>query len=141
VGRAPSTNVGYTWQQLSSKSNMTDRIHFITHQSKQILFVDLSDCAASQVEKIVRELPEVVTRRPRGSVLILVDFTGASFDGEALRTMEEAAVFDKPYIKKSAWIGAENFPHEFQRSLSSFSQREFPSFKTREEALTWLAED
>jgi hypothetical protein len=24
--------------------------------------------------------------------------------------MKESAVFDKPYIKKSAWVGAESFP-------------------------------
>ncbi len=120
---------------------MTDRIHFISHQGKQILFVDLSNCAASDVERIVRELPEVVTRRPLGSVLILADFTAASFDQEALRTMKETAVFDKPYIKKSAWVGAANFPPEFFDSLTSFSRREFLTFKTREEALAWLAED
>jgi hypothetical protein len=55
-----------------------------------------------------------VTTRPRGSVLILSDFTGASFGEEAVRAMKESAVFDKPYIKKSAWVGAESFPEEFR---------------------------
>jgi hypothetical protein len=38
-------------------------------------------------------------------------------------------------------MGAENFPHAFSESLRSFSRREFPAFKTREEALAWLAKD
>jgi hypothetical protein len=59
------------------------RIQFITHQAKQILLVDLSNCSAGEVEKIARTVPEVVTTRQRGSVLILSDFTGASFDEEA----------------------------------------------------------
>jgi hypothetical protein len=29
--------------------------------------------------------------------------------------MKEAAVFDKAYVKKSAWVGADNFPYEFQQ--------------------------
>jgi hypothetical protein len=58
------------------------RIQFITHQAKQILLVDLSNCSAGEVEKIARTVPEVVTTRQRGSVLILSDFTGASFDEE-----------------------------------------------------------
>lgn len=120
---------------------MTDHIRFITHQGKQILLVDLSNCSAGEVEKIVRTLPEVVTTRQRGSVLILSDFTGASFDEEAFRTMKETAVFDKPYIKKSAWVGAENLPELFSENLKSFSRREFPTFKTREEAMTWLVKD
>jgi len=33
---------------------MTDRIRFITHQGKQILLVDLSNCSTAEVEKIIR---------------------------------------------------------------------------------------
>jgi len=120
---------------------MTDRLRFITHHGKQILLVDLSYCSAAEVEKIVRAVPELVTTHPHGSVLILSDFRGASFDREAIRGMKEAAVFDKPYVKKSAWVGAENFPQEFSKSLRNFSRREFPTFKTREEALAWLLKD
>jgi hypothetical protein len=120
---------------------MSERVRFITHQGKQILLVDLSNCSAAEVEKILRELPEVVTTRPRGSVLIFSDFTAASFDAEAIRVMKETAVFDKPYVKKTAWVGAENFPQEFSKSLSNFSRREFPAFKSREEALAWLVKD
>jgi hypothetical protein len=120
---------------------MNDRIRFIIHHGKQILLVDLSHCSAAEVEQTLRKLPEVVTARPRGSVLIFSDFTAASFDAEALRVMKETAVFDKPYVKKTAWIGAESFPQDFAESLTSFSRREFPVFKTREEALAWLAKD
>jgi hypothetical protein len=120
---------------------MPDRVRFITHQGKQILLVDLSHCLAPEVEKILRELPDIVTARPRGSVLIFSDFTAASFDAEALRVMKETAVFDKPHVKKSAWIGTESLPPEFSQSLTKFSGREFPVFKSREDALAWLVKD
>ena len=120
---------------------MHERIRLINHHGKQVLLVDLSNCSAVEVEKIVRAVPEFVTTRPRGSVLILSDFTGASFDEEAVRAMKEAAVFDKPYIKKSARIGATNFPREFHEQISGFSGREMPAFRTRKEALTWLVAD
>jgi len=120
---------------------MTERIRFITHQGKQILLVDLSNCSAGQVEEVLRQVPEVVITLPLGSVLIFSDFTGASFDKEAMRVMKESAVFDKPYIKRTAWVGAESFPREFYKSLSSFSGRQFPVFETRDEALAWLVKD
>ena len=120
---------------------MANRIRFITHHGKQVLLVDLSNCSATDVEKTVRAVPELVTTRPRGSVLILSDFTGASFDQEAIRATMESAVFDKPYVKKSAWIGAENIPEMFSEKVKRFSGREFPTFKTRHEALEWLAKD
>jgi hypothetical protein len=63
------------------------------------------------------------------------------FDKESIRAMKESAVFDKPHVKKSAWVGAENFPDEYSKSLRSFSLREFPAFSTREEALAWLVKD
>ena len=86
------------------------RIQFISHKGKQILLVDLSNCSAAEVEKTVRAVPEAVTAQPLGSVLVLADFTKAAFDQEALRAMKEAAVFNKPYIKKTAWVGTESFP-------------------------------
>jgi hypothetical protein len=117
------------------------RIRWIAHKDRQIILVDFSHCSAAEVEKILREVPDVVTTRPRSSVLILSDFTGASFNDEAIRAMKEAAVFDKPYIKKTAWLGAEYIPPEFVDVLRSFSRREFPAFKSREEALAWLVTD
>jgi hypothetical protein len=104
-------------------------MHVVSHEGKQILLADFSNCSAVEVEKIARAIPEYVTAQPRASVLLLVDFTGASFSPEALRAMKESAVFDKPYIKKSAWVGTENFPSQFERDLKAFSRREFPTFK------------
>ena len=120
---------------------MTDRIRFITHRGKRILLVDLSCSSAEIVEKVLRELPEIVTKQPRGSVLIFTDFSASTFDTEAMRVMKESAVFDKPYVKKSAWIGGGSLPEGFSEDLRKFSRREFASFASREEALQWLVKD
>src|ERR1700739_1682866 len=98
---------------------MHDRIRFITHHGKQILVVDLSNCTAAEVEKIARTVPEVVTLQRPASVRILSDFTGASFNKEAILAMKESAVFDKPYVKKSAFVGAESLPHVFYDNLKT----------------------
>jgi hypothetical protein len=54
--------------------------------------------------------------------------------------MKETAVFDKPRVKKSAFVGIESLPREFYEHLKSFSGREFPVLETRDEALAWLVE-
>ena len=120
---------------------MTDRIRFITHQGKQILLVDLSTCLAGEVAEILRALPDVVTARPLGSVLALTDFSGATFDAEGIRVLKETATFDKPFVKKSAFVGTLNLPNGFTEDVSNFSGREFPTFHTRNVALAWLAKD
>jgi hypothetical protein len=118
-----------------------DHIRFIVHQGRQILLLDLSNCSAAEVEKIFRAVPEVVTACPRGSVLILSDFKGASVNQETIRVMKETAIFDKPYVKKSAVTGTESLPPLFYESLGTFARREFPTFATRELALAWLVKD
>ena len=117
---------------------MNERIHFISHQKKQVLLVDLSNCSSAEVEKIARAVPDYVSTQPRGSVLVLSDFTGASLDQDAIRTIKETAVFDKPYINKSALVGGGNLSEVLGQNLKDFSRREFPTFKTRQEALNWL---
>jgi len=120
---------------------MEDRIRLITHKGKAILLVDISHCSAAEVLKICRLVPRFVMPEPRGSVLLLADFTQAEFDREAITSMKESAVFDRPHIKKSAWVGIENLPRIFYEHIKNFSQRDLPTFKTREEALDWLVKD
>ena len=73
--------------------------------------------------------------------MILSDFRGASIDQEAIRVMKESAIFDKPFVKKSAVTGIESLPPLFYENLGSFSHRKFPTFQTRELGLAWLAKD
>src|SRR5882762_8112929 len=120
---------------------MQDRIRSIREQGKEILLVDVSNCRPREVETIARTVPTYMTSRTRGSVLLLVDFSGASVDLEAVRTIKESAVFDKPYIKKSAWIGAKDFPKSFYSEIESFARRQMPIFDSRQEAVAWLVQD
>jgi len=63
------------------------------------------------------------------------------FDQEAIRTVKETAVFDKPYIKKSALVGGWNLSEVLGQRLTDFSRREFATFQSRKEALKWLVEE
>ena len=120
---------------------MHERIRFIDHHSKRVLLVDFSNCPANEVEEIARRVPDYITVQPLGSVLVLTDFTRAVFDRDAVRAVKETAVFDKPFVKKSALIGTEDLPASFYDELKSYSRRDLLIFKTREEALNWLAAD
>jgi hypothetical protein len=120
---------------------MQERIRFIDHKGKKILLVDFSNCPANEVEEIARRVPDYITVQPLGSVLVLTDFTRAVFDRDAVRAVKETAVFDKPFVKKSVLIGTEGLPASFYDDLKSYSRRDLLIFKTREEALDWLAAD
>jgi hypothetical protein len=120
---------------------MHERIRFIDYRGKTILLVDLSDCPVNQVEEVVRKVPDYITVQPLGSVMVLTDFTGATFDRDAIRAIKETAVFDKPFVRKSALVGIEGMPASFYEELKSFSRRDMTIFKTRDAALIWLTAD
>jgi hypothetical protein len=118
-----------------------NRIRFINHKDKKILLVDCSNCSAEQLEELASLVPARVTTQPLGTVLLLADFTGATFDKKTVERIKPSLVFDRPHLKRSAWVGTETLPHVFYEHMKSFSQRELPTFKTREEALDWLVQD
>ena len=118
-----------------------DRVRFITHQGKAVLLTDLTNCAAEEVIELLTEVRRIVTVQPRKSVLTLGDFTGAEFSRAAVTRMKEVAVFDRPYVKRAAFVGAQSLPKVFYDALTTFSRREFPRFQAREEAMDWLVRE
>src|SRR5262244_2638892 len=112
----------------SRRFRMDKHIHFITYQDKPILLVDCTNCSGQEMELVARVLPTYVTAEPKGSLLLLADFTGAKFEKRIMETVKQALVFDRPHIKRSAWVGVESLPKVFYEHLKSFSQRDLPSF-------------
>ena len=122
-------------------SSVEDRIRYITHKGKTVLLVDVSHCTAEEVTKISRLVPSFVTEHPRGSVLLLGDFTGAQINRQAAEQLKHDTVSDRPHLKRSAWVGTDSIPHVFYENIKHFSRRDLTSFRTREEALDWLVQD
>jgi hypothetical protein len=89
---------------------------------------------------LAEQVRMVVARHTRGSVLLLADFNHAEVDKKVARRLKEVLTLDRPFVKRSAWVHAESVPHVFYENIKSFSQREIPTFKTREEAMDWLVE-
>src|SRR5215467_12546089 len=88
---------------------MHARVQFITEQGKKILFVDLSNCSAREVEEIARIAPDYITSQPP------VPFCCWQISRVPLWTRKPYAQWRKVQsstsrIKKSAWIGARDFP-------------------------------
>jgi|SRR5215470_10191368 len=120
---------------------MKDRISFIKHHDKPIMFIDFSHCEPKEILLLLDEVQNTVARHERGSLLTLADMTGAHVDRDVVTRMKEVLVHDRPYVKRSAWIGAESVPKVYRENVKSFTQREYPSFQTREEAMDWLVKE
>ncbi len=115
-----------------------ERLRFIQHKGHSVLFIDFRNCESKEMLPLFDQIKSTVEQHAPKSLLILSDFAGAHFDKQAATRAKEVLVLDRPYVKKSAWIGTESVPHVYYENFKSFSQRELPAFKSREEALDWL---
>ncbi len=118
-----------------------ERLRFIKHKGHVIYVIDFSHCKAKEILLLLEQIRADIARHAPGSLLSFADFTGAEIDKKVATRAKEVLVLDRPYIKKSAWIGTESLPPVFYEHFKNFSQRDLPTFKTREEALDWLVED
>ena len=117
---------------------MDDRIHFVEHQGKQILLLDFSNATAPQMQLLLEYARITVAQHARESLLTLADMTNATVDHTVATRIKEVYTLDRPFVKKSAWVGTDKIPRAFLENFHNFSQRDIVTFKTREEALDWL---
>jgi hypothetical protein len=121
-----------------SDDDVKDRLRFVTHKGHAIFLIDVSHCQGKELLVLLDQIRAEVARHKPGTVLTLADFTGAKIDKEVATKIKEVLTLDRPYVKKSAWVGTDSLPHVFYENFKSFSRRDFPTFETREEAMDWL---
>lgn len=117
---------------------MDDRIHFIEHQGKQILLLDFSHANAHDMLLLLEYVRITVAKHGHNTLVTLGDFTGATVDHAVAMKIKEVLTLDRPFVKKTAWVGADSIPHAFMENFHNFSQREITRFITRKEAMDWL---
>jgi hypothetical protein len=122
----------------NSGAPLDDRMHFIKYKGQAILAIDFSHCSGKEMMMLLDLVRATISHQAPGSVLTLADFSGAQINKAVATHMKEVLTLDRPYVKRSAWVGTESLPHVFYENFKSFSQRDFPIFKTREEAMDWL---
>lgn len=125
----------------ASDNSLDERLRFIKHKGQAIYFIDFTHCTAKELLLLLEQVRADIARHAPGSVLALADFTGAQIDKKVATRVKEILVLDRPYVKRSAWVGTESLPRVFYENFKAFSQRELPLFKTREEAMEWLVRE
>ncbi len=105
------------------------------------MVIDFSHAEPKEILLLLEEIQHNVARHEKGSLLTLADLTGAHVDKAVATRMKEVLVRDRPFVKRSAWVGVESVPKVYYENIKTFSQRDFPPFKSREEAMAWLVEE
>ena len=119
-----------------------ERVRFITHQGKKVLLVDYSNLT-DEVEllRMIEQREFLVDQQPKNSVLVVINVTGAKFTKEVLTRAKEANVYDRPYVRRAAMVGAAQYQKAAIDAVSMFAKRQWEKFDTLAEALDWIVSE
>lgn len=117
-----------------------NRVAFITHRGKRILLQDCTDLnPGPEFTRLIKTAKKMFAAEPPKSVLSLFDATGCSFSDRSLSEVKDFTIANTPYIKVAAVVGIDGLLQVALSSVIKASGREYQVFKTRNEALEYLA--
>ncbi len=116
----------------------TERVKFIRHQEKDILFLDFSNSGVEEVLKTIEDAKRVMRARPERSLLTLSDVTNARFNEAVGKGMKQLTDHSRTSVKASAIVGVTGLQKIIFGAVAAFSKRNIESFDDVELAKHWL---
>jgi hypothetical protein len=111
----------------------------IKHKGKSIFLLDISGADPGDVKTITEEAHKKIATVPPKSALILTDVTDAVYTSVSSAAIKDFSSKNTPYVKASAVVGADGLRSVLLQAVASITKREIRTFKTRDEAMDWLA--
>jgi hypothetical protein len=116
-----------------------ERVQFMQHKGKVILFINLAGCSAAEVHPVIEAAKAATETRRAGTVLTLTDVTGTGFDSAVAAAMKDLVMHHKPYVAAAAVVGISGLKQIIFNAVMRFSGRHLHAFESLEEAKDWLA--
>lgn len=116
----------------------TDRVTFITHNKKEILFLDFSNSQPHEVLQTIEDAKQMISARPERSLLTLTDVTNARFNEQVGDHLKQFTAHNKPYVKAGAVVGVTGLKRIIFSAVVTFSRRNLETFDDIEQAKHWL---
>lgn len=125
--------------QAEGGAGAKERIRFITHRGRRILFMDFSEMngpgeALAELEK-ARVL---IATQPPASLLTLTDVTGTRYDGDIIQAFQALAAHNKPFVRAAASVTRTPLQLVALRASAVLSRRKLQTFEDLEQAKAWL---
>ena len=84
---------------------MSDRIKWIEHKGKQVLFVGYSGLQGEDLVNAIKEFEDFIVKLGQHELLVFVDARNSFVDDVGFMVGKKVAKTVKPYIKKEAIVG------------------------------------
>ena len=128
-------------QPASVPPYVAERVKFIEHMGKRVLFINYAECDITLLKAVAEEMHRVISREPLNSVLTLNDVTGTGFDSESVAVLKSKVAANAPYVRRAAVFGITGLQRLIYEAVQRFTERSIPAFDSREQALEWLVRD
>ncbi len=121
---------------------MEDKIKFLSHKNKKIIYIDHSGRKGRDYSKKVAEMVEEVIKIGKEEKLpLLIDVTGSVVDKDVVEEFIKGAGKIKNITTRIAGLGVVGVKKTLAKYVGKVSNVDFKIFTTTEEALDWLAEE
>lgn len=115
-----------------------DRISFISHKGKEILYLNYSHLADSDYDNALGEIVDLITKIEKYDLPVLANVTGNYLSIDHVKNTREAGKLLEPFLKKIAIVGVSKTQEVFLRAVKLFSGLKLKPFQDIEEAKDWL---
>ncbi len=115
--------------------------YWINHQGRPVLLHDYSSLVGPEIVERMTALREEVVSRGVYDLLLLVNVMETVADRAVIATSKETLLKLKPFIRKTAVIGAFGVTKHFVNVVDQVAQVGIRIFDSQDEALDWLVED
>jgi hypothetical protein len=117
-----------------------DRITYIDHKGKTIVYINFSDCRSRDVRPVIDDAKKILAHQTPGSVLTLINVTEMMFDKKTKDMMQELATHNRLFAKAEAVIGASGILKVIYDTILADKKNKIRLFDTQQAAKDWLAE-
>lgn len=115
------------------------RVRFVEHKGKRVLFHDLSDIQdPREAFPAVEQSKTIVAQQPPRSLLTLTYVKGSRFNREIIEALKNLVVHNGPFVKHGAIVGLGGLQKVVYVTLTQLTGRRLPTFETVDEGLDWL---
>ena len=100
-----------------------ERITFLTHQGKQILYHNFTKADPADWQSVINASKNIIKNQKEHSVLALTNVADAQVDETVQKEISSWLSFNKPFIKASAIIGVTGFRKLILNTVTKLSGR------------------
>ena len=125
--------------ETAAPKTATERVHFVEHKGKRVLFHDLSNIEDPRdAFPAVALSKSIVAQQPPRSLLTLTYVKGSRFNREIIEALKDLVVHNGPYVKCGAIVGLAGLQRVVYVTITQLTGRRLPTFDTVAAGLDWL---